>query len=475
MRLVGKIIKPLLSIIGILLLVALVLFWIAILVALFVGMPITQFIYPGSGMTAFLGTFNILTVIGIPLLMIALFIMRVFLKSNFRPKWQFGLWAFWFINLISLSLVAMMTAKDFQHGEEKRVSEEAFSLPSDTLHVEMERSPFYNSWFRIGDEFIVSDEKLVARSIRVSFEKSSSGQLEIIQKNESRGVSLSEANQLAESIGYAYHLDGNRLILPSYFTIQKGEKWRGQHIHLNILVPEGMYVERNGHLSNRIDWVRRDNDYKFPRYRQNNYTWRMGPKGMTAPGYDTDRKKEFNFSGFSKIRVDGRIELDIRQGNHFNVVLDETDRPHDIEVNYTDGRLDLSTKGNPRETFHFNITMPRLEELWVVESKDIEIRDFKLQDMHIVNEGDGDINAFADIQNLNIHLTGNNELNLRGEGNYLSAILSDHSELDAEHFSVKKASMEVDNKSLAKSFCFGHPLAKGQQWQGRIKAQPGYY
>ncbi len=450
MKFVSKIIRPLLSIIGILLIGMLVACWIAMVIALFLGIPFAGFIAPGSSLTTFLGSFNILFVVGIPLLMVVLFIMRVFLKSNFRPKWQFGLWAFWIINVISLSMIAMMTAKDFQYGNELGISEDSYDMTSDTLFVEMERSPFRDSWFHLGDEILISDEQLMARSIRVIFEKSPSGRLEVVQKNEARGGSLSESQRLSEAIGYSYRLEGNRLILPSHFTISKGDKWRAQRVLLHILVPEGMYVERNSDVARCISGVEEDRNYKFPWYRYNKHIWQMGPNGMIAPDYISDYKKEFNLHNFSKIRLEGDIKLKLKQGSRYEIVLNESDSQNEVEITKTDDRLNIYASDRYSETYELDITMPRLEELWVIQSDDIEIKDFELSDLRIVNEGNGNISVFAEVKNLDLHLTGSNEFDIRGEGDYLNAILTDDAQLDAEHFTVKKANLELDNGSLAK-------------------------
>ncbi len=446
----AKIFRPVLSITGILLIGLLVIFWIAMVVALFLGLPFTDYAVPGSSLVSFLGTFNILFVLGIPLLMISLFIMRVFLRSGFRPKWQFGLWAFWVINLLSLSMISMKTLKDFQHSHELAVSDENYTIPSDTLVVEMERSPFRDSWFNLGDEILISDNQLVTRSIRVNFEKAPSNRLEIIQNNEARGGNLSESQHLAESINYAYRLEGNKLILPSHFFVNKGEKWRAQHVTIRILVPEGMYVKRNEEVSDYISRVEEDRNSRFPWRQHASHIWQMGPEGMVAPDYVAQYKKEFNLRDFSKIRLEGDVRLNLKQGSRYTIVLNESDNQDEVEITRTGDRLNIYASDRYNETYELDITMPRLEELWVMRSDDIEIKDFKLDNLHIVNEGNGRINAFADIKNLDIQLTGNNELDIRGEGDFLQAILSDKAELDAEHFTVKKANVELDNGSMAK-------------------------
>lgn len=443
---------PLLSLIGILLIASLVLLWIALVIGLFLGVPIGQFLLPGSGLTAFLATFNILFVVGIPLLMVSVFIMRVFLKSNFRPKWQFGLWAFWIINVISLSLIGVMGAKEAQYEEQLNISENTYSIPSDTLIVEMDRSPIRNSMINIGNSLSISDDELLAQGVRLYFDKSPSSQLEVVMKNESHGASLSEAKNLAETIDYNYRIEDNKLLLPSHFTIKKGGKWRGQRVRIYIYLPEGMYVERNREASRNVSWVNDDREFDFPWEGYSSHIWKMGPNGMIAPDRINDSKKEYNLSNFSNIRVEGNVELVIKRGRKYKVVLDETDTRGEIEILQSGDRLDITTDSDSREAFRLELTMPELNELWAIESRDIEIRDFAAEKLHIVNEGRGDIKAFADIQHLDVHLTGRNELEIRGEGTQLNAILSDHAKLDADHFTVKKANMELNNRCEATIF-----------------------
>ena len=268
-------------------------------------------------------------------------------------------------------------------------------------------------------------------------------------KNEARGESLSQAKRLAQEIEYNYTLEGNKLILPSHFVIKKGEKYRNQEVFIIIKVPEGMYVQRNDDVSRNIYDVSVDDQHKFPWYRSSDQLWRMGPNGMIAPEYVADYKKEFNLYGFSKIRMEGDIKLTIKKGN-FKILLHESDSQNEVNISQSGDRLTIFAPDNYNETYELEITMPDLEELWVIQSDDIEIKEFELDNLHIVNEGNGRINAFADIKYFDVQLTGDNQLDIRGEGDYLNAILTDDAELDAEHFTVKKANLELDNGSLAK-------------------------
>ncbi len=420
------------------------------MVALFIGLPLTGFIYPESSATSALGSFNILMVIGIPLLTLIMLIMRLFLRSNFRPKWQFGLWAFWLINVICIAIIGVSTAKDFSHKSDANIGSTMYNLEPDTLFIEMENSPFEDTWFRIGDELIFSDDQLVSSNIHLYFRKSDSNKLEIEQKNYARGSSMSESQELAEMIEYNYQLDGNTLKLPSYFVVKNGEKWRTQNVRIYIKIPEGKYVIRNRDVRRSTQSIDYDDSYKFPYYGYNDI-WQMGPNGMVAPEYISEYKKEFPFDKFSKIRVEGKIKLHLKQGKNYHIeMLRGADYYDEIQVNQADDRLNISTKADPNEVIMLSITLPNLEEVWAINSDDIEIRDFEQENLHIVNEGESQIKVFGDIENMDIHLTGDNSLDIRGEGNTLTAVLSDDAKLDAEHFTVQNANIELASESWAK-------------------------
>ncbi|HFA51120.1 MAG TPA: hypothetical protein ENJ95_19070 [Bacteroidetes bacterium] len=442
--------RPVLFVLGIVLIAMLAVIWIAGIIALFFGQPMADFVSPGSAVTTFLGTFNILLVLGIPLLMLVMFIMRVFLRSNFRPKWQFGLWAFWLLNVVSLALIGVSTAKDFSHGSNVSIGSDMGYVGPDTIYIEMEESPFDDALLRFGDNLLLSGDQLISRNIDLHFMKSESGRFEVSQRNLSRGRSLSEARQLANDIVFDYRLEGNKLILPAYFTIEKGHKWRNQWVALDLKIPEGKYVRRNWEARSRTATVYKDKEYSFPWY-HSDQIWQMGENGMIAPEYISETKKEFTFNNFSKIRVEGDIRLKIRQGNRFHIGLARgADYSDEIEITQSGDRLDIFTDADPLDIIRLDITMPRLEEIWAITSDEIDIRNFKMDKLHIVNEGRAEIRVHADINNLQIELTGDNELELRGEGNFLNAGLSDSAELHAEHFTVKKAKVELVNQCLAK-------------------------
>lgn len=418
-------------------------------VGLTAGLPAAKFIYPHSPGTIAIAVVNFLFVIGIPVTMLILAIMRVFMRSNFKPRWQFGLWAFWFLNVVGAFAIGTFTVKQFSHATPSPISMGTLpaAIGSDTLFVDMGPSPARDAIFQFGDNTCISDGQLYNGHIHLNFKRSKTGEFAIELMVDSRGKSIKEAAELAGKVQYEYRLEGNRLVLPSYFVIPKGEKWRGQNVEVNIFVPDGKYVRRGNRTAHFTYHVDRDRDHRFEHW-NNKYIWQMTPKGMVAPGLVEENRERYNFSDFSKIRTEGQVELRLRQGDEFKIKITDGGRSTDrLKISQSGERLTLRGEGGHR--FSMDITMPELTELWLIESRDVEIRDFNLQKLRIVNEGRGDIDIFADIDSLSVELSQHNELDIRGKGNYLKAFLSENATLEAEHFEARNASIDMQPSTRA--------------------------
>ncbi|MCB0522803.1 MAG: DUF2807 domain-containing protein [Saprospiraceae bacterium] len=445
-----KIIKPIAFIIGIMLVAWLALIWLAAVGGLFWGLPFSSFLLPETPFLTTMGVINILVFIGIPILMLILTVMRIFMRTHFKPRWAVGLWVFWLVNLVSLMFVGMSTIKEFSTGGTSNVGSNILQPGADTLFIEMDNSQYDNVLFRMGDELAMSGDKLIDGDINLRIEKAEGGKYELIQSHASRGSSMEETEQLANAIDYQYKMEGNRLVLPSNFIIPRGEKWRGQKVNFTLKVPVGKWVKVNENARRIVRDIEQDASHRFPWWHED-YFWQMGPEGMVAPAYVEASQKDYSYRDFSKIRVEGGVKLNIRQGNDYRVLLDRSeDYEGEVEVSQSGDRLSISTASSTDEPVVFEITMPGIQELWAINSGDISLYDFNLGQLRIVNEGEAQIKAFVEVDNLTAELTGDNELDLRGKGKTLRAILSDDARLDAEHFTVGTADMHVMNNSWAK-------------------------
>ncbi len=449
-----KVIRPVGFIIGVVLIVLLVLFWVFSVGGLFIGLPFSSFLLPGSSVITTLGVVNILIFLGVPLLMLALGVMRLFMRTNFKPRWTMGLWLFWSLNLVSLMFVGVKTMREFSHGAEVGLGSNTSNFaPTDTLFIDFEKNPYDDSFLRFGGELFISDNKLISESIRLRVEKSESDKFEIVQSNYSRGQGVEEGQQLAGKIAYQYRIEGNRLILPSFFEIPKGEKWRGQQVNITLKVPEGKWVNPGDFRWRDYD-LDTDDKYEFPLW-ETGYLWKMGPNGLFCPDFvkEQDEKKgrDLTFTNFSKIKLEGNVQLDIRQSGEFSFKFTEGGDQNDkVDISQQGDQLFITTNQEPDGMVVLEITAPNLTELWLTNSDDATLHDFDLASFRLVNEGEGKVNFKGNVNNLDVQLTGDNELELTGNCNHLKAVLSDEARLDAEHCSVRVADITASNDSWVK-------------------------
>jgi ToastRack found in some PspC/Putative auto-transporter adhesin, head GIN domain/PspC transmembrane region len=441
----AKIVKPIFFAFGIALVVILALLWVATVGGLFFGLPFSSFLNPGTPFLTTLGVINMLILVGIPVLMLIMMVMRIFMRTNFKPKWAAGLWAFWLINVVSLMFLGFSTSKQFATGGDVSLGANTSLDIADTLFVEMQENPYRDVWFRLGDELIVSENKLISSNIQFNFEKSKTGRFEVIQKNYARGENLSEAQKLAENIAFEYSIAEHKLIVPSYFVIPRGEKWRNQKVQLTIKVPEGKWVMPGSRIRHHTWHVEQDENFEFPWWGYTEYAWQMGPGGMICPDFSLieKNKKDLSFEDFTKIRIDGDVALRVEYGDHFEVKVMGEDYDN-VEFVHRDDVLKI----HAHQSVTVWIVMPDLEELQAFSSSgDIVLHGFKLDNLSLMRDDGGLISADIDVENLSVHLWDGSRLELRGNGNYLKATVEDNAVLDATSFPLRKADISAVRSS----------------------------
>lgn len=425
--------------------------WIASIIGLFYGLPFFSFFLPGSSFVTFLAIANVLVTIGIPLVALVLLVMRIFFRSSIQPRWKAGLWAFWVLNIVSLFVIAPFTAKQFNSGESIQSSASGFTN-SDTLSIELAANPYEDVWFYVGDELQIADDQLISNNVCLSIEKSESDEFELVQRQQARGLNSSEASKLAHEIDYHYELSESNLTLPPNFVIPQGGKWRNQKVELVLQVPEGKSIRFGKNARKIISHMEVSKEMNHPwwRYDETGRVWKMEAgglvslediEGQSSSGESSDSDDNFyHLSDFTKVHVSGKIKVRIDQGNDFKVRVagKESDTPK-VEVIESDKAVEISAAAEPTSPVRVYITMPSLEELNVEGTDDIRLRGFEQKSMRIINKGEGNIKAYVDVENLEVQQNGGNELDIRGQGNYLKATLDKKALLDAKRYAVNVA------------------------------------
>ena len=93
----------------------------------------------------------------------------------------------------------------------------------------------------------------------------------------SQGMTENKASTLAKSIDYSVELKDSTLIIPSYFLINKDDKFRAQRIRVVIEVPPGKSLKFDDNM-HHVNCIIDDSDYYSRRYyhkrKLNNAVWR---------------------------------------------------------------------------------------------------------------------------------------------------------------------------------------------------------
>jgi len=190
--------------------------------------------------------------------------------------------------------------------------------------------------------------------------------------------------------------------------------------------------------------------HPWRRYGENGRIWKMEADGLvsledinrqsSSGEFSKSNDNFYHLSDFTKVHISGRIKVRIDQGLDFKVrVAGKEDDTRKMEVVKLDKTIEISVSAVPDSPIRVYITMPALEEFNVENTDDVRIRGFKEKSLLIINNGEGNIKAYVDVENLEVQQSGSNELDIRGLGKYLKATLDNNAQLDAKRYTLNVA------------------------------------
>ncbi|MEY3050707.1 MAG: hypothetical protein RLY31_492 [Bacteroidota bacterium] len=281
-----KTIKPITFAVGLILVITLGITWIGLVAGTFVGSPFLSFILPGKPLLYALAIINILALVGIPLLMLILGVMRIFMRTHFKPKWVLGLWIFWGLNVMCISLLSSSVLRDFQTDATPPPASQKSFMDVDTLSIEMVDAYSDFLFLHFGDKLRMAGDNLLSSNVSVNIQRSDTNTFEIVQSNSSRGRNAADGAAAANAIQYNWRINGNRLLLDDAFTIPDGTPWRGQKVNLTVKIPENKWLAFDRRTKGFLGTLTLDQDKPSPPRRDfYRYTWQMGPYGLFTPDF----------------------------------------------------------------------------------------------------------------------------------------------------------------------------------------------
>lgn len=423
-------------------------------------MPVLTNFFPGQeGMTV-VAMINLLFTIGIPLVAMVLLIVRVVFQRRIGRGWAVGLGAFWLINAISLGGIGGTLAQDF-------VTEDQYSQAVDlnaTLNADTIRLSHYD-WdnddikvFRFGDEKI----HLPGAEVEFAIQKSKDQDWHLEKTVSARGRRNASALELARETNLPLKISNGHIEAPKEIPFGELSKWRNQKAILTLSVPEGAYViiEKD---------VCRYSRGRLPlrKHEHGKHLYQMDADGqltcLDCTNVDENRTTEHTTeqtpnnmaslenASFTAIEMRGPIRATIEQGDDYSIRVDgNNSQMRRFNQEQIDNKLHLvfdQDGGSPIRVF---VTMPTINDLKLVGTDDILIKEFEGEELSIYCESKNSVKADVVVDKLMVELLNVAEFEFIGDAQHLDAKLHEVSRMDTDRGDVATATLDLKNQSRAK-------------------------
>ena len=215
--------------------------WIGSIVSLSMASPIFGYV-SDEGWRTSLVVFNAFSILASITVLLIFTIRRLAYKRPVNGNIVGAVWTFLVISIFSLVTFMITMVKDFNHSQEIT---QRMQIPDvETLVIAESPSPYGRVHINFGN-LKVSDNYLVNDDIRLNVVKSDDGKFELVINKESDGRTEEQARSLVSQIKYEPTIEGDKIVFPHDFLIQKGQKWRNQHINMTLKVPVGKKIRYN--------------------------------------------------------------------------------------------------------------------------------------------------------------------------------------------------------------------------------------
>jgi phage shock protein PspC (stress-responsive transcriptional regulator) len=281
--------------------------------------------FPLSQIFVFLG---LILFIGIPLFqMIYLGIRMIFnmaKQSSAVKSALLGMWVVGFILTIFFGIYGITHFSEDSRIEEMTTLE---NVKSDTLKILL--TAHDNFYWDERDLNVVETEDGVHKllsNVEMDVARSSDSQyhLKIIKRASAR--SFRDARSYAEDISYHYFLDSGQLNLNQYFEISSDDPYQQQSIELTLLVPTGKSIYLDESLKYFIYDIK--NTTTTHDYEMVGHSWTMGDDGLFNEFFE----KKLSMNKTKKIKFIEKSEIQDLGLEKRLIQLEETLEDLEIEV-----------------------------------------------------------------------------------------------------------------------------------------------
>ena len=165
---------------------------------------------------------------------------------------KYSLWGTFFISCVGLFLcisIGIRTASSF--NEEVEVDKTVHGFYGDSLEIQTKSFGFgipkeVNLELDGDHAMTIQNKRVILQGIEMSFKHSRDSSFHIRHHLSARGFTSKTAFSRIKTIEFGTRLNGNKLIVPSYFSFPITDRLRSQEIELIVEVPIGKALFVNG-------------------------------------------------------------------------------------------------------------------------------------------------------------------------------------------------------------------------------------
>jgi len=187
---------------------------------------------------------------------------------------------------------------------------------------------------------------------------------------------------------------------------------------------------------------------------------------------DTQKRQ---VSGFSQLELKLPLDVTIRQGKEFSLVLDVRDSELAGKI-ATDVRGDTLVITTNEHSLHMRgkntatLTMPELRGVSISGSGDVKVEGFEQGgEVTLAISGSGDISYRGKSSSLKVAIAGSGNVELKGSASNLSVTIEGSGDLKGEGFTAKNASVTVDGSGDADLHVAGGTVQLAVNGSGDIR------
>lgn len=436
--------------------------WLGFIAGMAAVMPFLTNFFPGQELLTIIGMLSMLFVIGLPLLGIILFIVRLAFGRRIGKNWSIGLIVLWFISFFTLASIGGSLAQDFMIEEtiEEPVSAAAFA--ADTVQLS-----YYKLESQTDRKFHFGRNAVSLPPATATFRivKSEDAQWGLNQRVTARSRRAESARELARELYVPLEMSTGSLSVPQQIPFENLSKWRAQEVEMVVAVPVGAYVRMNRRVASfgRMSLDQRP---------EGDGLYRMSQDGRLicqdcAPAASESTTMTTNidapetatelsastaaFSGYSGVQISGPVKVLIEYGDTYDYrVTGNAADLESIEAAVDDGQLLFHLPGEAfEEVVRLIIQTPTLNSIDLTDTDDVRIKGFNSNSLLVNAQGNLSVNINSTVQQLTINASQEAEVEFTGEAEQLVASV-DNARLETDRGRVNQAQLNAQNGSRVK-------------------------